>query len=92
MESIAMLDESQIAVSHFNDAPAVPPREQQHDPDRVFPGDGHLDLQRYVRLLRATGYRRWLSLELFREELWQADPLDVARQGLAKMRAVVEAV
>jgi 2-keto-myo-inositol isomerase len=90
LESIALLDESQIAVSHFNDAPADPPRQQQHDPDRVLPGEGHLDLRRYVQLLSATGYRRWLSLELFREDLWRADPLEVARTGLARMRAVVE--
>jgi sugar phosphate isomerase/epimerase len=55
-----------------------------------MPGDGHLDLQRYLDLLRGTGYRRWLSLELFRDELWRADPRDVARTGLEKMRTVVE--
>ena len=90
MESIALLQESQIAISHFNDTPATPPRQQQHDADRVYPGEGHLDLRRYVQLLRQTGYDRWLSLERFREKHWQADPLEVARTGLAKMRAVVE--
>jgi 2-keto-myo-inositol isomerase len=90
LESIALLQESQIAISHFNDAPAEPPREQQHDPDRVFPGEGHLDLHRYVQLLKGTGYRRWLSLELFREELWAADPLEVAKKGIETMRPYVE--
>ena len=90
IESIARLREGQIAISHFNDAPAFPPREQQHDPDRVMPGDGHLDLKSYLQLLNDIGYRRYLSLELFREELWVQDPLDVARTGLEKMRAVVE--
>ena len=90
IESIARLREGQIAISHFNDAPASPPREQQHDPDRVMPGDGHLDLKSYLQLLNDIGYRRYLSLELFREELWVQDPLDVARTGLEKMRAVVE--
>lgn len=91
VESMARLQEHQIAISHFNDAPAVPPREQQHDADRVYPGDGHLDLRRYVDLLWQTGYRRYLSLELFREDLWARDPLQVAREGLHKMRQVVEA-
>jgi sugar phosphate isomerase/epimerase len=88
--AIAKLSQSQIAISHFNDTPSFPPREQQHDHSRVMPGDGHLDLQRYLDLLRGTGYRRWLSLELFRDELWRADPRDVARTGLEKMRTVVE--
>ncbi len=90
MESIAMLNAGQIAISHFNDAPAEPAREIQHDPDRVMPGDGHLDLDRYCQLLAATGYDGWLSLELFREDLWQQDPLEVAQRGLEKMSPYLE--
>lgn len=89
-ESIAKLRPEQIAVCHFNDAPASPPRATQHDHDRVYPGDGHLDLRRMLDLLRGIGYRRWLSLELFREDLWAQDPFEVARVGLEKMRAVAE--
>ena len=90
MESIARLSVGQIAISHFNDAPAEPAREMQHDPDRVMPGDGHLDLDRYCQLLAETGYHGWLSLELFREDLWQQDPLEVARRGLEKMKPYLE--
>lgn len=90
MEAIAGLDESRIAISHFNDAPAQPPADQQRDADRVLPGEGHLDLKRYVELLRGTGYRRWLSLELFRQDLWERDPREVARIGLEKMREAAE--
>ena len=92
VESIAKLKATQIAVSHFNDAPAEPPREVQHDHNRVMPGEGHLDLRRYVDLLSQTGYNQYLSLELFREDLWSQDPFDVARIGLEKMRETVEAV
>ncbi|MFM9963831.1 MAG: sugar phosphate isomerase/epimerase family protein [Planctomycetaceae bacterium] len=89
-ESIAKLNDASIAISHFNDTPSSPPREQQHDHSRVMPGDGHMDLGRYLELLRQTGYRRWLSLELFREDLWSRDPREVAKLGLEKMRAVAE--
>lgn len=89
-ESIVKLRAEQIAIFHFNDAPAHPPRAQQHDKDRVYPGEGHLDLKRQLDLLRQIGYRRWLSLELFREDLWAQDPKEVARVGLEKMRAVAE--
>lgn len=89
--SIVTLRADQIAVAHFNDTPAQPPREQQHDADRVWPGDGHLHLSRYLALLRQIGFGGWLSLELFREDLWKRDPLEVACIGLGKMRAVVEA-
>ena len=91
VESIQKLSGGQIAVAHFNDTPATPRRAQQHDADRVMPGEGHLDLQRYLALLAQVGFQGWLSLELFREDLWARDPLEVARIGLAKMRAVNEA-
>lgn len=87
VEAIVDLKPEQIAVSHFNDAPDFPPRELQHDPDRVMPGDGCMDLGRYCDLLRQIGYRGWLSLELFNREYWSHAPLDVARTGLEKMRA-----
>lgn len=89
-EDIARLTASQIAVSHFDDAPADPPASEQEDPDRVMPGDGVIDLKRYVTLLAEIGYDRWISLELFRPDLWEADPSEVARIGLEKMRAVCE--
>ncbi|WP_339910802.1 sugar phosphate isomerase/epimerase [Symmachiella dynata] len=91
IESIAQLSPAQIAICHFNDAPAQPPREQQADRDRVYPGDGSVDLKRMIALLKQIGYDGWLSLELFNEELWQQDPLEVAKTGLDKMRAVAEA-
>ena len=88
VESIAKLRADQIAVAHFNDTPAQPPREQQHDADRVWPGDGHLDLRHYFVQLARVGYGGWLSLELFREDLWQRDPLEVARIAFEKMRVL----
>jgi 2-keto-myo-inositol isomerase len=89
-ESIAKLTGNQIAISHFNDTPASPPRVDQHDHCRVLPGEGHLELKHYLDLLRQVGYRRWLSLELFREDLWSRDPREVAKLGLEKMRHVAE--
>jgi len=90
LESIAKLRPEQIAIMHFNDTPASPPRKEQHDKNRVYPGEGHLDLARELALLRQIGYDRWLSLELFNEQLWARNPLEVARVGLDKMRAVAE--
>jgi sugar phosphate isomerase/epimerase len=86
MESIARLKADQIAISHFNDTLLQPAREQQTDADRVFPGDGTQDLHRYCDLLTGTGYSGWLSLELFRPDLWSRDPLSVAREGFGKLQ------
>lgn len=91
MEDIARLPPHRIAISHFNDAPAFPPRPLQQDPDRVMPGEGIIDLRRYCGLLRQIGYDGWLSLELFHRGYWAQDPREVARLGLEKMRATAEA-
>ncbi len=55
-----------------------------------MPVDGHLDLKRYCQLLAETGYDSWLSLELFLDDLWEQDPLEVAKIGLAKMQPYLE--
>jgi len=91
-ESITLLAPEQIAVFHFNDVPTHPRREKQHDADRVLPGEGHLDLRHQLDLLRRIGYDRWLSLELFREDLWARDPFEVAHIGLESMRRIAETV
>jgi sugar phosphate isomerase/epimerase len=88
--SISLLRADQIAISHFNDSPASPPREQQHDHSRVMPGEGFLDIKQWVKLLKQIGYNRWLSLELFNEKLWAQDPKEVCKVGLEKMKAVAE--
>jgi len=89
-ESLSKLRGDQIAISHFNDTPASPPRLEQHDHSRVLPGEGHLDLKRWVGLLKQIGYQSWLSLELFNEALWSQDPKEVAARGLETMRAAAE--
>jgi 2-keto-myo-inositol isomerase len=52
-----------------------------------MPGEGVINLQRFCEQIGYTGF---ISLELFREDLWQKDPLQVARTGLEKMRRVCE--
>jgi len=78
-----------IAVFHFNDAPAQPPRFEQRDSDRVYPGDGILPLVQLLRDLRSIGFRGPLSLEVFNEDYWKQDPLEVAKTGLRKMRELI---
>lgn len=89
-DDVAKLRPEQIAVCHFDDAPASPPAHEQRDPDRVMPGEGVIELDKFVGLLKQIGYSGFISLELFREDLWQSDPLEVAKQGLAAMKAICE--
>jgi 2-keto-myo-inositol isomerase len=79
-----------IQVFHLNDYPADPPRETIRDGDRVMPGDGIAPLTQILRMLLANDSQAVLSLELFSRVYWEKEPLEVARTGLAKMKAAVQ--
>ena len=88
---LGLINGASIQVFHMNDYPADPPRDTIGDADRVYPGDGVAPLGDILRMLHATGSHCMLSLELFNREYWKQDPAEVAKTGLAKMRAAVDA-
>jgi len=90
-DTVKLLSGIAVQVFHLNDYPAEPPREKISDADRVYPGDGVAPLGAILRDLYQAGFRGHLSLELFNREYWKQDPLVVARTGLQKMRASVDA-
>ena len=83
-----LLGPGAMEVFHLNDYPADPPAAELNDKDRVYPGDGGAALGDLFATFRAIGFAGTLSLELFNPILWAQDPLTVAKEGLAKMRAV----
>ena len=90
IDDLRTLPGDRVAIFHINDLPADPPPRRQTDADRVMLGEGIADLPRVLAHLRAIDYRGPLSLELFNPALWEQDPGDVVRQGLDRMRALVE--
>ena len=88
---LGMIEASRMHCFHINDYPADPPLDKIADKDRVFPGDGVCPLSRIIRQLLDHGFVGTFSLELFNPEYWKRDALAVAREGLEKSRAVVQA-
>ncbi|MBA2113151.1 sugar phosphate isomerase/epimerase family protein [Bremerella alba] len=78
-----------IPVFHMNDYPAQPPRDKINDSARVFPGDGVAPLKTMIQTLVRNGFAGVFSLELFNPEYWKRDALEVAQEGLNKMKASV---
>ena len=76
---------------HMNDYPSSPPRAEISDKDRVYPGDGIAPIGSLLRTMVGNGFHGTLSLELFNRDYWKLPPDQVAKAGLAKMKAVVEA-
>ena len=89
-DGLAMIEASQMLCFHINDYPADPPLAEIADKHRVFPGDGVCELPRIIRMLIDHGFRGTFSLELFNPDYWQRDAAEVAKEGLAKSRAVVQ--
>jgi 2-keto-myo-inositol isomerase len=52
------------------------------DEGRVFPGEGILPTHDLAKLLYSSGYRGYLSLELFIKDYGKENALEVARRGL----------
>ncbi len=89
--SLGMIEASRMHCFHMNDYPADPPIAEIADKHRVFPGDGVCPLPKIIRQLIDHGFAGTFSLELFNPEYWERNPAEVASEGLAKSRAVVQA-
>lgn len=88
---LALLHENAVQVFHMNDYPDAPLRAEMNDSHRVYPGDGIAPLSDILNMISGNGRSVALSLELFNRDYWKQDALEVAKTGLAKMKAAVAA-
>ena len=90
LNALSFLSGNHIQVFHMNDYPAIPSRETLNDSFRVMPGDGVAPINKILKMLHDKNTPIVLSLELFNEDYWKKDPMEVAKIGLEKMKMVVE--
>ena len=77
---IEALDPARLYVFHINDAENRP-RSELNDSHRLLPGLGILPLKDIVDAFRRIGYDKVASVEIFRPEYWEMDPMELARQA-----------
>lgn len=77
-----------IVVVHFDDSPDLPP-EMIQDSERLLPGEGIIQLPKFLQALRDAGYQDGLSLEVFSRRLKQFPPAESARLCLEAGRKVL---
>lgn len=87
-ESIETTDAARLFIFHINDAEARP-REELQDKHRLLPGLGILPLKEIVGALRRIGYDRVASVEIFRPEYWERDPVELAEAAYASTRSLI---
>ena len=85
---IEAVDPKRLYVFHINDAEDRP-REELQDSHRLLPGLGILPLREIVGAFRRIGYDDVASVEIFRPEYWEMDPMELAQQAKATTDNVV---
>ena len=91
IEMIEALDQRLLAVFHINDAEDRP-RETLNDSHRLFPGLGILPLRALISAFSRIGYDRVASIEIFRPQYWDMDPLEVAKTAHESTQRVLSSV
>jgi len=84
---IESLGSDRVFMVHVNDSE---PRDLRllNDSNRVFPGQGVIDLQQLVKDLAKIQYDGYMSLELLRPSYWEDDPEKIAAIGRESLRRV----
>jgi 2-keto-myo-inositol isomerase len=88
IEDLARVPVEKLFVVHLNGCEDRP-RGELTDAHRLFPGEGAIPIERILRALRARGFDGTMSIEIFRPEYWEREPLDVARDARAKAAGVL---
>jgi len=88
LDDLDLLRPGELAHCHFQDLLDAP-RELTDNSYRLIPGDGIAPLNAIIRKLAEKEYNGALSVELFREELVNGDPFEVATEIRGKAESVM---
>ncbi len=80
LSELDAINPAKIFAFHLDDLDDAP-KEAFSDSIRILPGEGVVPLLDICAKLKQLGYNGHCSIELFRPEYWQQNPLDVARKA-----------
>ena len=89
LAEISAIPREAVAVFHVNDL-VDKPKSEIGDYDRIMPGDGVIPLKAVAGELTRIGYDGVASLEIFNHSFNEKNPLEIAKTGLAKMKAALK--
>lgn len=88
INDLDIIELDRLWLIHINDA-IEKPFKQIQDSNRVLPFQGFFNLESFVNKLKTIGYDRWISLELFNEQLWREDPYKVAKDSIISLKKLI---
>jgi 2-keto-myo-inositol isomerase len=77
-------------VLHVNDYPQAADSSTLNDGSRIYGDDGVAPYRHILRDLRDSGFRGYLSLELFNRNYWTRSADDNLKAGIEKIRATIK--
>ncbi len=77
---IGRLTADQVFLVHVNDSEKGD-KKKLTDANRLYPGEGDINLKAFAYALKGIGYDYYLSLELLRPTYWEQEPGEVAKKG-----------
>lgn len=89
LEDLKNTDFSKVFLFHINDVEDFNPGIML-DEDRVYPGDGVIDLHNILTIIKEKRFTEHASIELFRPEYYQLDAEEVVRTAKEKTFKVLE--
>ncbi len=87
-EELEKIDPSKLFIFHIDDSEDLPVGALRDD-KRLWPGEGAVDLDRIISILKKNGYSEMASVELFRPEYWDMDIEQCIKTAKEKTVAVI---
>ena len=87
--ALKQINGAALHIMHLNDYPQAADPATLNDGSRIYPGDGVAPLRQILRDLRDSGFRGYLSLELFNKEYWAKSADENLKTAMEKIRATV---
>jgi len=88
LDAIERVAPGKILIFHINDVEERP-LETIEDAHRLLPGEGVIPLDTILTRLQRTGFDGLCSIELFRPEYWERDPLELGAAARAATLKIV---
>lgn len=88
IEDLKKADAKKIFIFHIDDSEDLPIGALR-DNNRLWPGEGAIDLDAILKTLKGIGYDEMASIELFRPEYWDWDIEKTIKVGKEKTEEVI---
>ena len=81
---------NKVSLLHLHDATPDFKRSEYKDRHRVMPGDGIINLKKFISIFRQKGFSGDVSLGVYNHKNWERDPYEVCKEGFSKMKKIIE--